>query len=210
MRKKSFSKQSAYGYQYNGAKASSYTQKLAIPMKWLLTGGVVFILLLGGLYVGINYLQTSNLQNTNEEIRNMDISITGEEKEKSDWEQSISTIIHSEDTVLNKYSRVIDMAVAYKVTEREFKQFKEDILKSYETGVHLNVNDDEVILMNIFKSYVLNEYTNIKTDLQFKLFIDNYLDTLGYVYREYETSDSEFVKDKEKIMNSALEKMQSE
>lgn len=210
MFKKRFSKESAYGYQHKNTKSSATEKGIStIPLKWILIGCVLFLLVVGGSYVGVYFLQSSTLQNTNEEIRNMDISVTGVEKTKADWEKSISPIIETDDTTLNKYSQLVDVAITYKVTEREYKRFKEDILNSYELGEYL-VFDEQQNIANLFKSFVLNEYTSAKTDLQFKLFISNYKDALSYVYRDYEAADSEFVKGKEVIMDSALEKMKSE
>lgn len=211
MRKKNYSSKSAYGYSHKSGKSSSYLkEKAEIPFKWIATGVLALILLGGGSYVAINTFQEGNVQNMNEEVRDMDMSVKGEKKVKADWAQSIAQIAQSDSAATQKYEQLLEMGLSYKVTEREYKKFKADILDLYETGNYLTFESDEAALTNIFKAYVLNEYTNIRTDLQFKLFIDNYLDAVGYVYRDYETSDSEFVKGKITVMNGALEKMQNE
>ena len=194
-------KSTYYGYGY--PKKSKRNKKTIIFVV------VTLILLLFGSGIYFVLMQPDKLISITNKWNDPDISaVTGEEKQKSDWQSKINEISNTASSSSDKYVLLLDYMMNYKSSDREINKFTNAILEDYQNGPFLNaIDNEEKILTNIFKSYIVSEYTRAETNYELKTFAYNYQQALSYVYRGLEAVNSEFVKGKEQIMNNILPKL---
>ena len=201
-RKGHYSTNSAYGYS-NPNKTKRKNKTVFI------IAGLTLLLIGSGTLFGVQVMETKNLTSIINKWNEPNISsVTGEEKQKSDWESKIKEVSNSASVSSDKYVLLLDYMMNYKASDRDIKKFTSDILNDYQNGPFLKaVDNDEQMLTNMFKSYIVSEYTSADTNYELKAFAYNYQQALSYVYRELEAVNSEFVNGKVKVMDKELPKL---
>ena len=123
------------------------------------------------------------------------------------WQDEIKTLASNADVAVDKYAALEKYMMDYrsKITDSEIQQFTNDIINDYESGSYLNdISNHEVMLTNIFKSYLVSEKSSDTVAVDFAF---DYFQNMKYTYRGVDAVDSDAVKANESQMNRALEQI---
>lgn len=122
-----------------------------------------------------------------------------------DWETQVKDIASSSDSKTEKFDAVSKLASDYSASDEELKEFQDYIINEYKTGKYLkDINNDEYMLINIFKSAALDERYGGSNEDAVGAFAFDFLQNTKYTYRGVDAVDSETVKSNEHQMDKAL------
>lgn len=126
---------------------------------------------------------------------------------KEDYKTYIKKVSKEESSATEKFDKIELYAKEYQTTEKEAKQFLDDIIEAYKNDEYLSdIENDKYMLTNIFKSYVVNKHygdNNAEGDFAFDFYQNS-----KYIYRGVETIDSDSVKSNVKQMKKLLEQIE--
>lgn len=124
-------------------------------------------------------------------------------KDVEDWGDKIKKIAGNNEVTPDKYLELERYAMNYNPTTEEVDQFKKDIIAEYKSNHYLDdITDDEYMLTNIFKSYLV--INNSKAGSPIVEFATDFFQNMSSTYRGEKPVDSELVKTNEEEMNKII------
>lgn len=125
-----------------------------------------------------------------------------------DWEAEIEKIASNSDAAPDKASAVEALAMDYKPSDDELKEFESYIVSEFKSGTYLTgLSDNTYALTNIFQALtVQQQYKNLNESAIGDFAFDFYQNS-KYVYRGVDAPDSDAVKSNEEQMEKSLAKM---
>lgn len=124
------------------------------------------------------------------------------------WKSEVDKIAKSQKTTTEKFDEVTKIARAYKVDDKELKEFETYIVDEFKNNRYLkDIKNDSYMLTNIFKSTVVDRSHDDKKSEPIDAFAQDFLQNTKYTYRGAETVDSQSVKSNEEQMKKSLQKM---
>lgn len=141
-----------------------------------------------------------------------DVAITYEEKpvakvkstEDATWQDKVKEVASLNSTPSKKFDTIEAYAKKYPATKAEIKEFEDYIIAEYNNKKYLaDVQNDEYMLGNIFKGYVVNRYYG-EEETPINDFVFGFYQNSNYTFKGLESTNSHAIKYNERQMDKAL------
>lgn len=156
----------------------------------------------------IGYWDISPEDKSNKE----DMDITHEEKpvakvestEDVTWQDKVKEVASLDSPPSKKFDTIEAYAKKYPATKAEIKEFEDYIIAEYKNKKYLaDVQNDEYMLGNIFKAYVVNRYYG-EEETPINDFVFGFYQNSNYTFKGLESTNSNAIKYNERQMDKAL------
>lgn len=141
-----------------------------------------------------------------------DVDITDEEKpvakvestEDVTWQDKVKEVASLNNPPSKKFDTIEAYAKKYPATKAEIKEFEDFIIAEYKNKKYLaDVQNDEYMLENIFKAYVVNRYYG-EEETPINDFVFGFYQNSTYTFKGLESTNSNAIKYNERQMDKAL------
>ncbi len=127
-----------------------------------------------------------------------------EPTEDTTWQDKVKEVASLNSTPPKKFNTIEAYAKNYPATKAEIKEFEDDIVAEYKNKKYLaDVQNDEYMLGNIFKAYVVNRYYGAE-ETPINDFVFGFYQNSNYTFRGLESTNSNAIKYNERQMDKAL------
>ncbi|MGE7789859.1 hypothetical protein [Lysinibacillus sp. NPDC096259] len=140
------------------------------------------------------------------------MTITYEEKpvakvestEDATWQTKVKEVASLNSTSSKKFDTIEAYAKKYPATKTEIKEFEDYMKAEYKNKKYLaDVQNNEYMLENIFKAYVVNRYYG-EEETPINDFVFGFYQNVNYTFKGLESINSHAIKYNERQMNKAL------
>ncbi|MFJ8088379.1 hypothetical protein ACIQ7N_09270 [Lysinibacillus sp. NPDC095746] len=140
------------------------------------------------------------------------VTVTYEEKpvakaesiEGATWQTKVKEVASLNSTPSKKFDTIEAYAKKYPATKAEIKEFEDYMKAEYKTKKYLaDVQNNEYMLENIFKAYVVNRYYG-EEESPINDFVFGFYQNANYTFKELESINSHAIKYNERQMDKAL------
>ncbi|MFE3573652.1 hypothetical protein [Lysinibacillus sp. NPDC059133] len=143
----------------------------------------------------------SNAANTSEKKPVAKVEAT----EDVTWQDKVKEITSLNSPPTEKFDTIVAYAKKYPATKAEIKEFEDYIIAEYKNKKYLeDVQNDEYMLGNIFKAYVVNRYYG-EEETPINDFVFGFYQNSNYTFKGLESTNSNAIKYNERQMDKSLE-----
>ncbi|OXS74050.1 hypothetical protein B1B04_10580 [Lysinibacillus sp. KCTC 33748] len=126
------------------------------------------------------------------------------ETEDVTWQDNVKEIASLNSPPTEKFDTIVAYAKKYPATKAEIKEFEDYIIAEYKNKKYLaDVQNDEYMLGNIFKSTVVNRYYG-EEETPINDFVFGFYQNSNYTFKGLESTNSNAIKYNERQMDNAL------
>ncbi|MGE7929254.1 hypothetical protein [Lysinibacillus xylanilyticus] len=127
-----------------------------------------------------------------------------ESTEDVTWLEKVKEVASLNSTPQKKFDTIEAYAKKYPVTKAEIKEFEDYIVAEYKNKKYLaDVQNNEYMLANIFKAYVVNRYYG-EEETPINDFVFGFYQNSNYTFKGLESINSNAIKHNERQMDKAL------
>gem|GEM_PF-1834607 len=127
-----------------------------------------------------------------------------ESTEDATWQTKVKEVASLNSTSSKKFDTIEAYAKKYPPTKTEIKEFEDYMLGEYKNKKYLaDVQNNEYMLENIFKAYVVNRYYG-EEESPINDFVFGFYQNANYTFKGLESINSHAIKYNERQMDKAL------
>ncbi|KOP78178.1 hypothetical protein AMS59_13475 [Lysinibacillus sp. FJAT-14745] len=120
------------------------------------------------------------------------------------WQEKVKEVASLDSPSPKKFDTIVAYAKKYPATKAEIKEFEDYIIAEYKNKKYLaDVQNDEYMLENIFKAYVVNRYYG-EEETPINDFVFGFYQNSTYTFKGLESTNSNAIKYNERQMDKAL------
>lgn len=124
--------------------------------------------------------------------------------EDATWQGKVTEVASFNSTPSKKFDTIEAYAKKYPATKAEIKEFEDYIVAEYKNKKYLaDVQNNEYMLGNIFKAYVVNRYYG-EEETPINDFVFGFYQNSNYTFKGLESINSNAIKYNERQMDKAL------